>query len=246
MVNCVRDSLVQKILARPAEMVCCGEDPRYFNFIHEEKGCKGILYLGILQKKEIVVCSECRLVQSLKDVIWNCSNCGTKFFCKKTKNSKDKSKNCYMIKPKSLMKIDTAGLIKGKKSFNNEIKNEKYPEKKNNLENFRKSENKAIKLERAITIDNLFKNKKKLDKNENKIIAKIVKNLKNEDNYQGKEENISNKKKPQNEQSDEDLEKNKQIKTKKIASSFYKKHKNYATDDNFIIKEEKIEKEKKK
>ena len=96
MVNCVRDALVQKILARPAEMTCCDGDPRYFNFIHEEKGCKGILYLGLLQKKEMAVCSECRLVQPIKDVFWHCPNCKTKFYCKKINSNLSNNKNCYI------------------------------------------------------------------------------------------------------------------------------------------------------
>ena len=45
MVNCERDAFVHKILAKPAEMLWCWEDLRYFNFIHEEKGCKNIFYI---------------------------------------------------------------------------------------------------------------------------------------------------------------------------------------------------------
>ena len=59
-------------------MSCCGGDPRYFSFTHEEKKCKGTLYLGYLQKKEMAICSECRLVQPLKDVCWSCPNCKNK------------------------------------------------------------------------------------------------------------------------------------------------------------------------
>ena len=82
-VNCVRDALVQKIFARPAEMPCCQEDPRYFTFLHGANNCKGILYTGYLQGKEMAVCSECRLVQKLLDVFWTCPNCNSNFFCKK-------------------------------------------------------------------------------------------------------------------------------------------------------------------
>ena len=109
-VNCVRDALVHKILARPAEMPCCGNDPRYFTFTHEKNGCKGIYYSGYLQKKEMAVCSECRLVQNLLDVCWICPDCGNNFFCKKNKDF-SVNKNVYMIKPKNNIKklnnIDT-------------------------------------------------------------------------------------------------------------------------------------------
>ena len=154
MVNCVRDALVNKILARPSQMECCGGDPRYFNFIHEENGCKGILYLGLLQKKEMVVCSECRLVQNLKDVCWYCPNCSHKFYCKNINNNFYKNNNCYMIKPKQLIKLDTAGLFKPKK-IQNFQKNEKSFEK-----DLRKSENKSNKLEKSITSD-ILKSKTK-------------------------------------------------------------------------------------
>ena len=249
MVNCVRDALVQKILARPAEMLCCGEDPRYYNFIHEEKGCKGILYLGLLQKKEVVVCSECRLVQNLKDVCWNCPNCKSKFICNKTKNNFDKNKNCYLIKPKSLIKTDTSVLFKTKNIAN--INKKDKIEKIKNLDNFRKSENKANKLERAVTADNLLKNSKdflakKKDKDD-KIISKLIKNLKTEDNYKSKEDNNSNKKKEEKEKeksSDEDNYEENQTKTKKLISSFYKKPKNYFSSNNNLIKENKKEKDK--
>ena len=239
MVNCVRDALVQKIIARPAELICCGGDPRYFNFIHEDKGCKGTLYLGILQKKEMVVCSECRLVQNLKDVCWNCPNCKKKFFCQKVKNNFDKNQN-YLIKPKSLKKTDTSILFKTKNNINiyNDNKN---IEKNKNLDNVRKSENKAIKLERAITIDNMMKNSKpliskKLDKNDNKIISKLVKKLKTENNNKDIEDNDSIKSKEEEKSSDNDYEeKYKQTKSKKIISSFYKNPKNVVSCNNELI-----------
>ena len=79
-VNCVRDALVHKILARPAEMPCCGSDLRYFTFLHEKNWCEGIYYSGYLQNIEMAVCFECRLVQKLLDVCLAFPDCGNNFY----------------------------------------------------------------------------------------------------------------------------------------------------------------------
>ena len=100
-VNCVRDALVNKIPARPEQCLCCGAEPRLYTFIHNDKKCNGILYLGYLQKEEITVCSECRLIQEIKDVKWICPECGDVFRCNKVKNNKNigGGKNNYLLKP---------------------------------------------------------------------------------------------------------------------------------------------------
>ena len=81
-VNCVRDALVEKILAMPPVAQCCegGWDSiKNIGFRHVNNdgtnNCNGIYYLGHLQNKKVVVCSECRLVQQFKDVYWQCPNC---------------------------------------------------------------------------------------------------------------------------------------------------------------------------
>ena len=100
-VNCVRDALVNKIPARPYECLCCGAEPRLYTFNHYDKKCNGVLYLGFLQKEEITVCSDCRLIQEVKDVKWLCPNCGDVFYCNKIKknNGIGSSKNNYLLKP---------------------------------------------------------------------------------------------------------------------------------------------------
>ena len=100
-VNCVRDALVNKIPARPDECPCCGAEPRLYTFKHYDKKCNGILYLGYLQKEEVTVCSECRLIQEVKDVKWICPECDDIFLCNKLKrnNGIRGSKNNYLLKP---------------------------------------------------------------------------------------------------------------------------------------------------
>ena len=108
-VNCVRDALVNKIEARPAEMPCCNGDPRYFTFLHKTNRCNGIWYSGLLQGVEMAVCSECRLVKNLLEVCWTCPDCNSNFICKK-KKSFNVNKNIYMIKPKTSNKIHEINL----------------------------------------------------------------------------------------------------------------------------------------
>ena len=163
-VNCVRDALVQKIFARPAEMPCCQEDPRYFTFLHGANNCKGILYTGYLQGKEMAVCSECRLVQKLLDVFWTCPNCNSNFFCKKKKDFRV-NKNVYMIKPKNNIKINEA------RNYDNFINYKNDPERQIT------SENMKSKYKYKFNFDNI--SDKKINSNEinnNKVEDK------NEDN----------------------------------------------------------------
>ena len=169
-VNCVRDALVQKIFARPAEMPCCQEDPRYFTFLHGANNCKGILYTGYLQGKEMAVCSECRLVQKLLDVFWTCPNCNSNFFCKKKKDFRV-NKNVYMIKPKTNIKLNEA------KNYDNFINYKNDPERQIT------SENMKSKYKYKFNFDNI--SDKKINSNE-------VNNNKNEDKNEDKINKINN------------------------------------------------------
>ena len=169
-VNCVRDALVQKIFARPAEMPCCQEDPRYFTFLHGANNCKGILYTGYLQGKEMAVCSECRLVQKLLDVFWTCPNCNSNFFCKKKKDFRV-NKNVYMIKPKTNIKLNEA------RNYDNFINYKNDPERSIT------SENMKSKYKYKFNFDNI--SDKKINSNE-------INNNKNEDKNEDNINKINN------------------------------------------------------
>ena len=169
-VNCVRDALVQKIFARPAEMPCCQEDPRYFTFLHGANNCKGILYTGYLQGKEMAVCSECRLVQKLLDVFWTCPNCNSNFFCKKKKDFRV-NKNVYMIKPKTNIKLNEA------RNYDNFINYKNDPERQIT------SENMKSKYKYKFNFDNI--SDKKINSNE-------INNNKNEDRNEDNINKINN------------------------------------------------------
>ena len=127
-VNCVRDALVHRIEARPAEMPCCNNDPRYFTFFHKNNGCEGVWYTGYLQGVEMGVCSECRLVKNLLEINWICPECNINFICKKKKNF-TVNKNVYMIKPKSSNKIYDNNLRNAHHALERETTSEKMKPK---------------------------------------------------------------------------------------------------------------------
>ena len=65
--------------AKPDCVPCCGIDVKKCQFLHK-KECKGIMFLGTLDKLDIVVCSKC-LFMCPKDYFqWYCPNCKETFF----------------------------------------------------------------------------------------------------------------------------------------------------------------------
>ena len=175
-VNCVRDALVQKIFARPAEMPCCQEDPRYFTFLHGANNCKGILYTGYLQGKEMAVCSECRLVQKLLDVFWTCPNCNSNFFCKKKKDFRV-NKNVYMIKPKTNIKLNEArnydNFINYKNDPERQITSENMKSKYKYKFNFDNISDKKINSNEINNNKNMYKNEDNINKINNTLEVDI-------------------------------------------------------------------------
>ena len=216
-VNCVRDALVQKIFARPAEMPCCDSDPRYYTFTHEGNKCKGVYYSGFLQKKEMAVCSECRLVQNIVDVCWNCPECGGHFFCKKIKKF-DINNNEYLIKPKN------KNIILNKEEYNNNNNNESDDSdmKNNELEN---SEDKY----RVINTENIMP-KLRFSINNSNFSKDNYSNIRNTSNknikYNYDNSNLLSSKKKENISENEEnhrFQKIKELKTKNIISPFSNK-----------------------
>jgi len=96
----IKNALLEKKLVYPKEMKCdCFKNKKIneMNFFHKEE-CKGLLYSGILNKKEIIVCSKCRELNFYDKFIWTCPICLKKFKIGKTKcntnnNSNNKNEN---------------------------------------------------------------------------------------------------------------------------------------------------------
>ena len=174
-VNCVRDALVNKIIAIPPVGLCCCEygvdniSKNGFKHINKDKtkNCNGIYYLGNLQNKKVVVCSECRLVQQFKDVYWECPNCLKIFKCKKRKEKKIIKKVNNIEHFNILLKEDKSSIFQPKKIHSGFYKSEKRKDLKEN--NFYSQEKHII---------NNFKILKKLESNnsgeQEPILSKII------------------------------------------------------------------------
>ena len=268
MVNCVRDALVQKIFAHPLPGFCCGVDQTQFIFRHinndNEKKCNGILYLGHLQKKEVIVCSECRLVRYMKEVHWECPNCLKIFVCKKRKDIKKvkhKSNN-NITKFKNILKDEKIcvfqpkkihGFQKSAKRYENVKSNEKDIKINNNNINNNNNCTRLRKMEKSNT-SSLFepigkiisKKIKPLNGKTNKINITNIKNNKSNDDGKtysnnGNDGDISDSENSSNDDKAKSINTQNKLKTKyKNAFSFYKKPTNNLY--NNIVKLKKKEK----
>ena len=196
LVNCVRNALVNKVPSRPAECLCCGAEPRLYVFKHNENNCKGVLYLSYLQKKEMAVCSICRLVQNLKEVKWTCPQCGEVFFCNKIKNGNKKGfevkNNNYLLKPISTLDNDKE--INEKKVKFSQMKmkmagaDNRNGEILNKKENYLRGKSYNKKLINGLYSDK-FERKRKDEIDSKKVsISNFMNNvnlIKNKSNYNG-------------------------------------------------------------
>ena len=245
LVNCVRDALVQKKFAHPPPGYCCGVDQTQFVFRHinnkdTEKRCNGILYIGYLQKKEVIVCSECRLVQHMKEVYWECPNCLKIFVCKKRKDNykkiKNKNKsNSNLAKFKTVLKEEKLPIFQPKKIHGFQ-KSEKRHDNSNTTEKDIKIPNitKIRKMEKSNT-SSIFEPlgkiiSKKIKPFNEKInnIAKIKNNKSNDDeDTNSNKENDVDMSDSENDSDDNKtnsiiMQKNKKSKSKHLFC-FYKK-----------------------
>ena len=67
---------------KPYKCDCCNLDPLKTYFYHKKKeGCNGKFYLSYLNKRPVIVCSKCKTIKEVPDMIWDCPNCGMNFSC---------------------------------------------------------------------------------------------------------------------------------------------------------------------
>ena len=72
----------KKIIVKPYKCDCCNLDPLKTYFYHKKKeGCNGKFYLSYLNKRPVIVCSKCKTIKEVPDMIWDCPNCGMNFSC---------------------------------------------------------------------------------------------------------------------------------------------------------------------
>jgi ribosomal protein L37AE/L43A len=79
----IKEALLHKELAKPEYTSCCVEESitPYFH----KKECPGILYVGEMDDRTVVVCEKCKMVNTLSKFVWTCPTCKKRF-----KDSKDR------------------------------------------------------------------------------------------------------------------------------------------------------------
>lgn len=79
MKKAIRNALIIKEKAYPTSLKCCNKGmPSSLSFYHK-KECSGILYKGIYNKLEIVVCGKCKAINYYNKFIWTCPLCDKRF-----------------------------------------------------------------------------------------------------------------------------------------------------------------------
>ena len=82
LLNCVKYAIIKKIIVKPYKIDCCNLDPLKTIFIHNKGGgCSGKLYLSYLNKRPVIVCSKCKTIKEVPEMVWDCPSCNNKFNC---------------------------------------------------------------------------------------------------------------------------------------------------------------------
>ena len=80
---CVKYAWINRNYVKPVEMGCeCKMDSVDVDFRHNDK-CDGVMFLGYLNGKDVVVCSKCGNFCSVKKFDWRCPTCKKTFKTKK-------------------------------------------------------------------------------------------------------------------------------------------------------------------
>lgn len=88
--NSVKSAIIEGKVAKPKIVGCCEVNINTTEFYHKET-CKGILYLGEMNKRTIVVCSQCLAMNYYDDYVWCCPKCNNRF--KVSYNQRKESNN---------------------------------------------------------------------------------------------------------------------------------------------------------
>jgi Zn finger protein HypA/HybF involved in hydrogenase expression len=169
LLNCIKYAIIKKIVVKPYKVDCCNLDPLKISFYHNKtEGCNGKLYLSYLNKRPVIVCSKCKTIKEVPDMVWDCPNCQSKFNCngiiyiqKKKKKflGKNINKHHHLNRTGShnniyKKEISSNFIIRNKKtfeeSFNDTDENSNYYSPSNdNVKIFKKS-NKFKKIKNSV------------------------------------------------------------------------------------------------
>ena len=77
----VKETIVKGIEAKPEAVSCCKmtEDEINKATFHHKKNCNGVLYVGCLNNKKIVVCDLCQMLYNYEAHLWMCPICKHRF-----------------------------------------------------------------------------------------------------------------------------------------------------------------------
>ena len=110
----IKKAFLFKEPSYPNELPCCKSSPEELIFYHKDE-CKGELFKGFLNKKEIIVCSKCRAMNFTDKFIWTCPLCKKRF-----RNHKSVWGNLFKKKEYSIENSE----IKSNNRYNNNDEND--------------------------------------------------------------------------------------------------------------------------
>ena len=165
-INCVKNALINRICAKPLKCKCCDANPMNMNFFHIK--CGGIYYLSYLQKKTVIVCSKCKVIQYPRNVKWICSKCNRYFFCDKILAPESSLQNNFQ---KSEMQTKANFFMKV--NFNKNLKNNFK------LEKIKKNKNRCLTSQKLLKFkaNDELKNKLHIKVSQGNSMNKAIKTL---------------------------------------------------------------------
>ena len=144
MKKALNNALTMKIKANSKILPCCKKDTTNLTFYHKEE-CKGILYKGFLNGKEILVCKNCHAMNFIDKFNWICPLCAKKFHLHHTSSVTPFKAKFFMTKENftnknSSNKKPTRIILKkndSSSSFNNELNKGKNESEIKNEDKFK-------------------------------------------------------------------------------------------------------------
>ena len=131
----IKQTLLTKHRAHPNRISCKCKINIFFSNFYHKKECEGILYVGELNHKIIIVCEKCRAINFYERFIWTCPSCGVRFRDKIRYKNKDEIMRIDSMHSKDMLSVSQQ-IGKSKKIPINNI-NEEEPSPPKNTNRFR-------------------------------------------------------------------------------------------------------------
>ena len=127
----IKQTLLTKHKAHPNRISCKCKINIFFSNFYHKKECDGILYVGELNHKIIIVCEKCRAINFYERFIWTCPSCGVRFRDKIRFKNKEEIMRIDSMHSKDMVSVSQQ-IGKSKKIPINNINEEESPPKNNN------------------------------------------------------------------------------------------------------------------